>query len=119
MNRTLTNVLFGGISAPAQSDYKIEGTITKTTVEETVESLANADSVILVRTTLPALPNPPFQFKHSSLLNMFLRIVGCRVRNGGCQGAIRHFRRCEILAVQRGQCAVRHTPRCWEVREND
>ncbi|GBE82186.1 PNTB-domain-containing protein [Sparassis crispa] len=48
MNRTLTNVLFGGISSLAQSDYKIEGSITKTTVDETVESLANADSVILV-----------------------------------------------------------------------
>lgn len=49
MNRTLTNVLFGGIGAPAaESDYKIEGTITKTNVDETVDSLANADSVILV-----------------------------------------------------------------------
>ena len=48
MNRSLTNVLFGGISAPAQTDYKIEGTITKTSVDETVDALANADSVILV-----------------------------------------------------------------------
>lgn len=49
MNRSLTNVLFGGISAPAATETKIEGVITKTTVDETVESLANADSVILVR----------------------------------------------------------------------
>lgn len=49
MNRSLTNVLFGGIAAPVQSDYKIEGQITKTTVDETVDALANADSVILVR----------------------------------------------------------------------
>ncbi|OBZ75929.1 NAD(P) transhydrogenase, mitochondrial [Grifola frondosa] len=48
MNRTLTNVLFGGISAPAAQEQKIEGTITKTTVDETVDSLLNADSVILV-----------------------------------------------------------------------
>ncbi|KAF5358029.1 hypothetical protein D9756_001498 [Leucocoprinus leucothites] len=49
MNRSLTNVLFGGISAPAGAvETKIEGTITKTTVEDTVEALANADSVILV-----------------------------------------------------------------------
>jgi NAD(P) transhydrogenase len=49
MNRSLTNVLFGGIgtTAPAET-HKIEGTITKTTVEDTVEALANADSVILV-----------------------------------------------------------------------
>lgn len=49
MNRSLTNVLFGGIAAPAQTDFKIEGQITKTTVDETVDALANADSVILVR----------------------------------------------------------------------
>ena len=48
MNRTITNVLFGGIGTTAQSDYKIEGTITKTSVDDTVEALANADSVILV-----------------------------------------------------------------------
>ena len=49
MNRTLTNVLFGGIGSSAtQSDYKIEGQITKTSVDETVEALNNADNVILV-----------------------------------------------------------------------
>ena len=49
MNRTLTNVLFGGIgSTAAQSDFKIEGQITKTSVDETVDALNNADSVILV-----------------------------------------------------------------------
>lgn len=50
MNRTLTNVLFGGIgSSAAQSDYKIEGAITKTSVDEAVDALSNADNVILVR----------------------------------------------------------------------
>lgn len=49
MNRTLTNVLFGGIGSPAaQSDYKIEGAITKTSVDETVDALNNAENVILV-----------------------------------------------------------------------
>ena len=44
------NVLFGGISSSAtQETHKIEGTITQTSVDETVEALANADSVILVR----------------------------------------------------------------------
>jgi NAD(P) transhydrogenase len=52
MNRSLTNVLFGGISAPATSEaHKIEGTITKTTVDDTADALANADSVILVYQT--------------------------------------------------------------------
>jgi len=50
MNRSLTNVLFGGIGTPTSADaHKIEGTITKTSVDDTVEALANADSVILVR----------------------------------------------------------------------
>jgi hypothetical protein len=49
MNRTLTNVLFGGIGSNVpQNDYKIEGTITKTNVDETVEALSNSDNVILV-----------------------------------------------------------------------
>lgn len=49
MNRSLTNVLFGGIGTIAPSEAtKIEGTITKTTVDDTVEALTNADSVILV-----------------------------------------------------------------------
>jgi NAD(P) transhydrogenase len=49
MNRSLVNVLFGGISAtPTQDAQQIEGAITKTSVDETVEALANADSVILV-----------------------------------------------------------------------
>lgn len=49
MNRSLTNVLFGGIGTMAPSEStKIEGTITKTNVDETVDTLVNADSVILV-----------------------------------------------------------------------
>jgi NAD(P) transhydrogenase len=51
MNRSLTNVLFGGIgTVVSQENRKMEGVITKTTVEDTVEALTNADSVILVRT---------------------------------------------------------------------
>ncbi|KAG0648267.1 Pyridine nucleotide transhydrogenase [Hyphodiscus hymeniophilus] len=48
MNRSLTNVLFGGIAPVADSDYKIEGSITKTNVEETSDALATAESVIIV-----------------------------------------------------------------------
>ncbi len=56
MNRSLTNVLFGGISAPTSSDaHKIEGTVTTTNMEDTVEALANADSVILVESFLACL----------------------------------------------------------------
>ncbi|KAI3551040.1 NAD(P) transhydrogenase beta subunit [Colletotrichum abscissum] len=49
MNRSLTNVLFGGIaSAPAQTDYKMEGVVTQTSVEDTAEALVNAENVIIV-----------------------------------------------------------------------
>ncbi|KAK4189161.1 putative NAD(P) transhydrogenase mitochondrial precursor [Podospora australis] len=48
MNRSLTNVLFGGIAAPTTSDYKIEGSITQTNVEDTADALTNAESVIIV-----------------------------------------------------------------------
>lgn len=48
MNRSLTNVLFGGISAPAKTDQKIEGEITKTTIEETATALKDASKVVIV-----------------------------------------------------------------------
>ena len=52
MNRSLTNVLFGGIGTIAPSEAtKIEGTITNTNVDEAVEALTNADRVILVSET--------------------------------------------------------------------
>ncbi|KAI4612028.1 hypothetical protein J4E80_007481 [Alternaria sp. BMP 0032] len=48
MNRSLTNVLFGGIAPTVQSQAKVEGEITKTTSEETAEALVNAENVIIV-----------------------------------------------------------------------
>jgi H+-translocating NAD(P) transhydrogenase len=48
MNRSLTNVLFGGIAAPAKTDHEMKGSVTKTTSEETVDMLADAESVIIV-----------------------------------------------------------------------
>ncbi|KAE8154249.1 NAD(P) transhydrogenase beta subunit-domain-containing protein [Aspergillus avenaceus] len=47
MNRSLTNVLFGGIAAPQQAK-KIEGEVTQTTVDDTVEALSNAENVIII-----------------------------------------------------------------------
>jgi len=49
MNRSISNVLFGGI-APAASDeqFKVEGEITKTNIEETVDKLVEAENVIIV-----------------------------------------------------------------------
>lgn len=51
MNRSITNVLFGGI-APIQASKKIEGEVTTTAIDETVDSLANAENVIIVRSVL-------------------------------------------------------------------
>lgn len=48
MNRSLTNVLFGGIAPIAQTNQEIKGQVTKTTVEETVDALASAENVIIV-----------------------------------------------------------------------
>ncbi|KAF1916028.1 NAD(P) transhydrogenase beta subunit-domain-containing protein [Ampelomyces quisqualis] len=48
MNRSITNVLFGGIAPTAQSQSKIEGEITKTTAEETAQQLVDAENVIIV-----------------------------------------------------------------------
>ncbi len=49
MNRSLTNVLFGGLgsTAPVQ-ETKMEGAITTTNVDDVVDSLTNSESVILV-----------------------------------------------------------------------
>ncbi len=79
MNRSLTNVLFGGIATIPQSDYKIEGQITKTSVDETVEALTNAENVILVRRI-------PICEKIDSGLNGVR--AGCRIRNGCCKSPI-------------------------------
>jgi len=48
MNRGIGNVLFGGIPPSDNSEFKIEGSITKTTVDETADALATAESVIII-----------------------------------------------------------------------
>lgn len=49
MNRSLTNVLFGGLSQPTQvEEYKPQGEVTQTTAEDLADALLNSESVILV-----------------------------------------------------------------------
>ncbi|KAG6043814.1 hypothetical protein E4U39_004121 [Claviceps sp. Clav50 group G5] len=49
MNRSLTNVLFGGLSSPNQAqEYKPEGEVTQTSVDDLADAMLNAESVILV-----------------------------------------------------------------------
>lgn len=54
MNRSLTNVLFGGIAAPQQAQKQIEGKITTATVDDVSEALTNAENVVIV--CLPTHP---------------------------------------------------------------
>jgi len=48
MNRSLTNVLFGGLSAPTRAQKKIEGEVTQISVDDTVEALSGAENVIII-----------------------------------------------------------------------
>ncbi|KAJ7709820.1 PNTB-domain-containing protein [Mycena rosella] len=48
MNRSLPSVLFGGVTQVPQETREMVGSITNATVDDTVEALVNADSVILV-----------------------------------------------------------------------
>lgn len=51
MNRSLTNVLFGGLSAPsstATEAFKPEGEVTQTSTEELADSLLSSESVIFI-----------------------------------------------------------------------
>lgn len=110
MNRTLTNVLFGGIGTVAQSDYKIEGTITKTSVDETVDALSNADSVILVRHTC-----------HLSVLQIILTsffspMSGRWLWDGSCESAVRYFGNRQPVEVKGHQRPVRDPPCGGQVR---
>lgn len=48
MNRSLTNVLFGGISAPSQTEFKVDGEITQTSAEEVADAMLGAEKIIIV-----------------------------------------------------------------------
>lgn len=88
MNRSLANVLFGGISQAPVTDVKIEGAITQTNIDDTAEALVNADSVILVCKVCTCL-------LHS--VNYF---TGCRLRYGRCGRSAPHFGHCKHVESQ-------------------
>lgn len=51
MNRSLTNVLFGGLSTPtsgAVQEFKPQGEVTKTSVDDLADALLNSESVIFI-----------------------------------------------------------------------
>ncbi|KDB37814.1 hypothetical protein H112_00916 [Trichophyton rubrum D6] len=99
MNRSLTNVLFGGISSPTQtqSDHQIEGKITKTSIEETAETLANAESVIIVVGYGMAVAKA--QYAISEITRM-LRAKGVKVRFAIHPVAGRMPGQCNVLLAE-------------------
>ncbi|EIM90319.1 PNTB-domain-containing protein [Stereum hirsutum FP-91666 SS1] len=98
MNRSLTNVLFGGAApAAAPSDYKIEGKITQTNVDEAAEALAGADSVILVVGYGMAVAKA--QYAISEITSM-LRAKGINVRFAIHPVAGRMPGQCNVLLAE-------------------
>ncbi|KAK2877759.1 hypothetical protein FQN49_001235 [Arthroderma sp. PD_2] len=99
MNRSLTNVLFGGISttSQAQSDHQIEGKIQKTSIEETADTLANAESVIIVVGYGMAVAKA--QYAISEITRM-LRAKGVKVRFAIHPVAGRMPGQCNVLLAE-------------------
>ncbi|RYP78196.1 hypothetical protein DL771_000673 [Monosporascus sp. 5C6A] len=97
MNRSLTNVLFGGISAPATTEYKMEGSVTQTTADDTAEALLNAENVIIVVGYGMAVAKA--QYAISEITNM-LRAKGINVRFAIHPVAGRMPGQCNVLLAE-------------------
>lgn len=97
MNRSLTNVLFGGIAAPAKTDQEIKGQVTKTTIDETVDALASAESVIIVVGYGMAVAKA--QYAISEITSM-LRAKGVNVRFAIHPVAGRMPGQCNVLLAE-------------------
>ncbi|GFG20466.1 NAD(P) transhydrogenase, mitochondrial [Aspergillus udagawae] len=97
MNRSLTNVLFGGIAAPQQGQKKIEGQVTQVTVDDTVETLSNAESVIIVVGYGMAVAKA--QYALAEIVRM-LRAKGVKVRFAIHPVAGRMPGQCNVLLAE-------------------
>ncbi|OOQ89045.1 NAD(P) transhydrogenase, mitochondrial [Penicillium brasilianum] len=97
MNRSLTNVLFGGLSAPAQTQKKIEGKVTQTTIDDTVEALQSAESVIIIVGYGMAVAKA--QYALAEIVSM-LRARGVRVRFAIHPVAGRMPGQCNVLLAE-------------------
>ncbi|KAL2020563.1 hypothetical protein VTK56DRAFT_8151 [Thermocarpiscus australiensis] len=97
MNRSLVNVLFGGIAAPATANFKIEGSVTQTNVEETADALTNAESVIIVVGYGMAVAKA--QYAISDITRM-LRSKGIKVRFAIHPVAGRMPGQCNVLLAE-------------------
>ncbi|KAG8693292.1 hypothetical protein FRC09_010606, partial [Ceratobasidium sp. 395] len=101
MNRSLTNVLFGGIAPTptGASERKIEGSITKTNVDEVVDSLTGAESVIIAPGYGMAVAKAQFAIAEMTSL---LRARGVNVRFAVHPVAGRMPGQCNVLLAEAG-----------------
>lgn len=100
MNRSLTNVLFGGISTPtAVQEYKPQGQVTQTSVEDLADSMLNSESVILVVGYGMAVAKA--QYAISNIVEM-LRAKGITVRFAVHPVAGRMPGQCNVLLAEAG-----------------
>lgn len=98
MNRSIINVLFGGIGTVAPSETaQIEGTITKTNIDDTVEALANSENVILVVGYGMAVAKA--QYPIAEICAM-LRVKGIKVRFAIHPVAGRMPGQCNVLLAE-------------------
>ncbi|GAM89736.1 hypothetical protein ANO11243_077750 [Dothideomycetidae sp. 11243] len=99
MNRSLTNVLFGGISAPASTEHKVEGEIMKTDVDTTAEMLMNAETVVIVVGYGMAVAKAQYVI---SEITSILRSRGIKVRFAIHPVAGRMPGQCNVLLAEAG-----------------
>ncbi|PSK33646.1 26S proteasome regulatory subunit rpn-8 [Elsinoe australis] len=100
MNRSLTNVLFGGIGTPTQAvQAKVEGEIMRTDVESTAEILMNSESVVIVVGYGMAVAKA--QYVISEITNI-LRGRGIKVRFAIHPVAGRMPGQCNVLLAEAG-----------------
>lgn len=98
MNRSLTNVLFGGLSTPNQAqEYKPEGEVTQTSVGDLADAMLNAESVILVVGYGMAVAKA--QYAISSIVSQ-LRAKGITVRFAIHPVAGRMPGQCNVLLAE-------------------
>lgn len=98
MNRSLTNVLFGGLSTLNEAqEYKPEGQVTQTSVDDVAEAMLNSESVILVVGYGMAVAKA--QYAISSIVT-YLRAKGITVRFAIHPVAGRMPGQCNVLLAE-------------------
>ena len=98
MNRSLTNVLFGGATAPTTTqEFKPQGQVTQTTIDDLSETLVNSESVIFIVGYGMAVAKA--QYALSNIVEM-LRAKGITVRFAIHPVAGRMPGQCNVLLAE-------------------